>query len=311
MPNPLQEDRGLIRIHEACVAMKAIWRPTPCHDVGVDGQIEFLDETDPVTSTGKLIAVQVKSGPSYFKHENVNGYKYYPSRKHVRYWRALNLPVLLVLHNPDTNLTVYSEIKPQLKTEGPIFVSNSQVLCGASRNDILDICSRVDDPKRFLGQLKKACLQVEPGKAISGIEFLVSCLSPDNTYFELRMARLKQVIELAVESSTIGVGSDTYDFILRCSMICMAADITDSFEESFDLQWYDLKLVPDITVPLTPFGAIVADYLYDNAGDYMATDAFAHNSFGDPIQVYETLKRECQSISDYIDSKATLYAHHT
>ncbi len=62
MVDPLQEDRGLIQAHAACVAMHAIWRPTPCHDLGVDGQIEFLEEGDSVISTGKIVAAQIKSG---------------------------------------------------------------------------------------------------------------------------------------------------------------------------------------------------------------------------------------------------------
>ncbi len=125
MPDPLQEDRGLIQVHSACVGMRAIWRPTPCHDLGVDGQIEFLEQGDGVISTGKIVAVQVKSGPSYFKDRTEDGIIYYPSPKHRRYWRSLNLPLLLVLHNPEADETFYTEVKPQLGAGGPVLVPRS------------------------------------------------------------------------------------------------------------------------------------------------------------------------------------------
>lgn len=309
MPDSLQEDRGLVRVHAACVDMHAVWRPTPCHDLGVDGQIEFLEQTDSVTSTGQIIAVQVKSGPSYFKHEDAHQYKYYPSAKHVRYWHALNVPLLLVLHNPTDDLTVYSEVKPQLETDGPILVPKANVLSRASRNDILEICGRVDNPKRILKQLKNVSLTVEADKSITGIEFLISCLSPNHEYFELRMARLQAIIELAIENGIIGIGNDTCDFIHRCSMMCMAANITETFAETYDHQWYDMKLVPDVTVALTPFGTVVADCLRDNAVDYVSSNAFAHNAFGDATHIYLRLQSASQSISDHIDGKDALYCH--
>jgi len=156
MSNPLQEDRGLIRVHAACVEMHAVWRVTPCHDIGIDGQIEFLEHATDVASTGKIVAVQIKSGPSFFKHADGDDFKYYPSAKHIRYWRALKFPVLLILHNPDTDLTIYADVKTQLESDGPIRASKHQTLTGASRDDILAICDRMDDPNRMLGPPKLA-----------------------------------------------------------------------------------------------------------------------------------------------------------
>ena len=150
MANPLQEDHGLIRVHEASVAMHAAWRPTPCHDIGIDGQIEFLEHQ---SSTGKLVAVQVKSGPSFFTHVDGNDFKYYPSAKHVLYWRALNIPVLLVLHNPDIDLTIYADVKLQLDIgDGPIRVPKHQTLSASSRDEILGICDRVENPRPKLAE---------------------------------------------------------------------------------------------------------------------------------------------------------------
>lgn len=45
--------------------MNLVWRETPSTDVGVDGQIEFVNERG--EATGQIVAVQVKSGPSYLR----------------------------------------------------------------------------------------------------------------------------------------------------------------------------------------------------------------------------------------------------
>jgi hypothetical protein len=307
MSKLLREDHGLIQVHKTCIDMCAIWRPTPCHDIGVDGQIEFLEEGDHATSTGKIIAIQVKSGPSYFKSQTENHIKFYALTKHLRYWRSLNLPTLLVLHNPDTQFTVYTEVKSQLDSDRLILVPKANRFDESTRLTLLEICGRDDDPRRLLSKLKSVALAIDHEKSISGIEFLLSCLAPSHEYFELMMARLKTMLELGFEDDFIGIGRDTYDFIHRCSMLCMSAGITEPFDDEFDNQWYEMKLVPAITVLLTPFGKLVADYLVKHASEFISTRTFAHQQFGNERDIAINIEQSCQRIGDYIDNKDTLY----
>ncbi len=147
---------------------------------------------------------------------------------------------------------------------------------------------------------------VEAAKDISGIEFLLSCLSPDHEYFELRMGRLHTVLQMVVEDGSIHIGSDTYDFVHRCSVLCMVAGIAEPFGESFDEQWYEMKLVPEISVPLTPFGILVATYLLENASRYVTSSSFAHHRFRDEYETALSIERACRSESDRLDRKDTL-----
>lgn len=71
-----------------------IWRETNSSDVGIDGQLEYVSNG---YATGRLVAVQSKSGLSYFQHSTSNGWKFYPAEKHLRYWEAFALPVILTL----------------------------------------------------------------------------------------------------------------------------------------------------------------------------------------------------------------------
>ncbi len=78
--------------------IKWIWREQPVADFGVDGQIETVDHDG--RPTGYLFAVQVKSGPSYFRGTGET-IPFYVDEDHVKYWDQHALPVILVLHNPD------------------------------------------------------------------------------------------------------------------------------------------------------------------------------------------------------------------
>jgi len=82
--------------------MEWIYRPQDHSgtDYGVDAQFEVTD--DEGVETGRLIGVQVKSGQSYFRERAPEGFIHRPSERHVRYWEAYGLPVILVLVDPKT-----------------------------------------------------------------------------------------------------------------------------------------------------------------------------------------------------------------
>lgn len=79
------------------------WREQPISDYGVDAQVEIAVNDRP---TGQLIAIQIKSGASYFRTRG-EGYVYYGSTEHFDYWSGHCLPVFLVLVNPETQEIVW------------------------------------------------------------------------------------------------------------------------------------------------------------------------------------------------------------
>lgn len=62
-------------------------------DQGVDGQVETADEG---RGTGRLIALQIKTGPSYFKTVK-GGWAFYYSERERQLWLGHALPVMVVL----------------------------------------------------------------------------------------------------------------------------------------------------------------------------------------------------------------------
>lgn len=87
-----------------------IFREQPTDDYGIDAHIEIFSNNG---ATGKLIAVQIKSGKSYFKEFKNGSYVYRGNERHYRYWTNHSLPVIIVLYNPDTKECIWEEIKQE------------------------------------------------------------------------------------------------------------------------------------------------------------------------------------------------------
>jgi hypothetical protein len=92
-----------------------IFRPQTAHDVGIDAQVEA---TDKGKLTGLIVAVQIKSGVSYFRGTE-NRISLYVKNWHAVYWNQIVLPVIVVLHNPKTGETLWQWAKrPFIKQVG-------------------------------------------------------------------------------------------------------------------------------------------------------------------------------------------------
>ena len=251
--------------------MHAIWRTTPCHDLGIDGQIEFL-APDSYISTGHIVAVQSKSGPSYFKEQEDNYIKYYPEKKHRQYRSRLKMPVLLVLHNPEAERTYYCNVKPQLGGKGPILVDKNNIFGPMVRDGIIECAVREYielDPIKVLDKLYKIKLLRDGNKEITGVEFLLACTNKNYGYFEIRMRRISALFSCLTNERGISITQWDYEYIFRNIMAIHSFKLVDDFLEEFNDVWYELESVPDIASPLTPFGKNVMESLLGNIGRYI------------------------------------------
>lgn len=112
--NYAQERLGIAAVQSYAAQRKQIWRETGTGDVGIDGHLEFVNADG--FATGRLVAVQVKSGPSYFASPSSGGWKFYPEGKHRSYWESFPLPVVLVLHDPDSDKSYWTDARQALRT---------------------------------------------------------------------------------------------------------------------------------------------------------------------------------------------------
>lgn len=75
-----------------------MYREQSIGDYGIDAIIESKNDK---YLSGKMIAVQIKSGDSYFKEQKDNCVIYGGDIKHY-YWLNHSLPVIIVLNSPTT-----------------------------------------------------------------------------------------------------------------------------------------------------------------------------------------------------------------
>lgn len=105
---------GFNAIEAIFLKMRWIFREQPIRDYGIDAQVEIKNGANP---TGKLIALQIKSGSSYFRTRGSN-YVYYGKRRHLDYWDNHSLPVFIILHDPVENLTLWQRVDRRLVKMG-------------------------------------------------------------------------------------------------------------------------------------------------------------------------------------------------
>lgn len=84
-----------------------IFREQAISDYGIDAQVELVDED---TVTGKLIAIQIKSGSSWLQEESEGSYIFRGDREHLNYWLDHSLPVLIVLCNTQNSQCFWQTI---------------------------------------------------------------------------------------------------------------------------------------------------------------------------------------------------------
>jgi len=260
--NYIQERRGVNAIATFAVGANLIWRETPNADVGIDGQLELIDAGG--LATGKLVAAQIKSGPSWFKQETPTHWKYYSATKHIQYWERFPLPVILFLHNTDTDQTFWVDARQELRacrnSASAILVPKSNILGrGSTASMFAAVGPRDTSYLVDSDEILQAMMLAKP----KGTAFPIS-------FFQLFNAGLTNIARsvyfdmgLAIEIAEINgddlphgiiIGSDEYDFIWQYIEFLVGQHIADVNYSDCLIDWYDRELVPRFIAPLTRRG---------------------------------------------------------
>lgn len=152
IPDPIKESVGITAVQFIFLNdFKWAFRHQPVLDWGIDAHLEIIEHEK---LTGKLIALQIKSGASYFRKKG-GDYVYYGEQRHYDYWLYHSLPVFIILHNPDTNITIWQKFEPRLcklgKNGWSIDIPSSNVLSKKfKRNFEEGIPSDIGSFRRFM-----------------------------------------------------------------------------------------------------------------------------------------------------------------
>jgi len=104
-------DRRGVNLVEGLVLNEFGWvfREQHVSDEGVDAQIETRSEQ---RTTGRLLALQIKTGPSYFSEPKDDGWILRFKERHARLWLDHALPVIIVLVDPVAGTAYWQRVTP-------------------------------------------------------------------------------------------------------------------------------------------------------------------------------------------------------
>jgi|GEM_PF-6474999 hypothetical protein len=92
-------------------------------ETGIDAILEIRESN--YTGSGKFIAVQLKSGDSFFSNETSDKYAVYMDNSHIDYWLKCYLPVVFIIFSPIQNKAYWAKIdkKTLIKTRTQFKIS--------------------------------------------------------------------------------------------------------------------------------------------------------------------------------------------
>lgn len=90
--------------------LRWLFREQAVSDVGIDAHLEIVVEG---RATGRLLALQIKSGDSYFREPVQDGFVYRSDLEHLDYWLNHSLPVFVVICKPGTGEAYWQVVSDQ------------------------------------------------------------------------------------------------------------------------------------------------------------------------------------------------------
>ena len=115
----LTAQRGVNLVEASALENDWLFRPVLLHDFGVDAEMELCDGGE---ATGRLVAVQIKAGPSYFRSKTPDGWWFSVDKRHAAYWLNHSLPVFVVLVDVQSGTAYWERVtKRTLRPAGKNF----------------------------------------------------------------------------------------------------------------------------------------------------------------------------------------------
>jgi hypothetical protein len=112
------ERQGVALVQSLAVTdLRWLFREQAVSDVGIDAHLEIVVDG---RATGRLLALQIKSGESYFREPVPDGFVYRGDLEHLDYWLNHSLPVFVVICKPGTREAYWQVVSNQtvMRTNG-------------------------------------------------------------------------------------------------------------------------------------------------------------------------------------------------
>jgi hypothetical protein len=262
-PHTNQQERlGVSAVAEAVARMGLIWRETASGDVGIDGQIEYVAPDG--AATGQMVAVQIKSGPSFLKEKD-GSWVFYPNEKHRFYWERFPLPVLVILHDPESGISYWQDVRRHFRTPGAkpagILVPKGNVLQTAQPNQLFQDYAVSGEPFLSLDDVLAQLIRTKSNNGSFPLSFFdLFCNGLTNIcrsiYFGMDVAMTVAEVKLANSDSPfgVGVGDAEHEFMFKFVKFLVHQHLADVDFSDCLIDWHDRQTMPTFMAPLTSRG---------------------------------------------------------
>lgn len=267
-----QERFGVNAVAEVIARLGQIWRETPIADVGIDGQIEFVSAEG--FATGKMVAVQIKSGPSFFK-ESEGDWVFYPEEKHRFYWERYPLPVLIIIHNPDTNLSYWVDARQSIRSANEsapkgIKIPKNNILQTTSSGKLFEGFAASEQYLMTPEELLDLLIKNECNNASFPVSYFnLFCSGLTNIcrslYFGMDVAMTVAEQSLASQGVEfgVGVGDSEHNFLFNYIKFIVHQNIADVDFSDCMIDWHDRQMQPSFMAPLTSRGKALVKLIHE------------------------------------------------
>ncbi|PHM25103.1 DUF4365 domain-containing protein [Xenorhabdus budapestensis] len=129
-----------------------IFRETSSSDVGIDGQIELVD--DDGLATGMLAGVQIKSGEYFIDYEK-RVFSFKSSKKHYEYWANYAIPTLGIVFSPKLKIASWFILDNYSKNSKIIAEDNNSSTISQKLQEINELSIGGDSCLHLINYIKK------------------------------------------------------------------------------------------------------------------------------------------------------------
>jgi hypothetical protein len=215
-----------------------LYREQTLHDYGIDAQVEIVKDDKP---TGDLIAIQIKSGSSYFSEIKNESIVFRTDDSHIDYWFRHCLPVIIIIYNPCDDICYWQNIADDTilrtgkgwKIEIPI----NKKLTKLS----LDELCQITQPPPYIKKLNKLRLEKQWMQLVSDEETVYiefeSWINKTLPRFEIKIGcDSKDNIETEVWPTSYGEMEEVIAYLLPWANYEMDLE---AYEEAMRDEWHD------------------------------------------------------------------------
>lgn len=264
--NYFKEREGVLKVALELNSYGYIFRETPNADVGIDGQIELVNDRG--EATGKIVAAQIKSGNSYLVDKK-DHFAFYPQEKHKNYWSVFPLPVILFVYYPNDDRIYFTDLKYQLNTPNKniayIRLDKNTYLNSISAKRIFETMGSFGIPYYKIEQvfdIMAGTICDNPTFNISYLDLFTQGLTNLCRHVYFSMDLVLAIAEYNNETEFgLSMGENEHEFLHDYTKFLLSQNLVNIDYSDYLIDWNERQLQPSFFAPLNVRGRELLDVI--------------------------------------------------